>query len=229
MTMTRNQKITIGVALIAAAGVIGAAIIQRGKRGDAATSANNSGQVFQANGNGKNEIGNQTTSGDSLVATGNSGQVFQASGNAKINVGLTKDDYEQILEGLKAVQKKKEEFLNRTFPLGYILFTATSKKQVIPLQIPMNYLKVDWASAGDIEFTGEELILTTPLIIYDYTGRNFKENGTELGPNRIGVEKSVGAASVLFQTSEFRQVLMVMEVNDDGIVLALGFQSLRPK
>lgn len=207
-------------ALVTASGAIYAAYVGLGKNatsGDKFKSTDNSGMTFQAAGNAKNVVANQT-------ATWNSGQIIQASGNSKVNVGLTQEAYDQIVEGLKAVQKNKEAFLDRLFPLGYFLFTATDRKQIIPLNIPMKNIKVDWSPAEIIEVTDSRILLRAPSISFDLYGKYSVLHDAHLGANTVSVPRIAGAFADILTLNDLRQTALVVELNKDSAVMAVGFR-----
>src|SRR6266850_696209 len=90
------------------------------------------------------------------ITSGNNSPAINQSGpnlTLNINNGPT---LELIEQAMRNVQKEKDADLKKEFPLGYILFTATERKQIVPLRSPMDeVIKINWRTGYSVSFTND--------------------------------------------------------------------------
>ena len=113
----------------------------------------------------------------------NSPGAIQAGGNVNINNGLSDEGLKQIREGMLAVQREQEEKLQAKFNLGYILFTATKRNEIVPLQSPFDeIIKIDWKAGYSVTFKTNYVFLhIASLIIRPTTGGVFDHRDCTIG------------------------------------------------
>jgi len=74
------------------------------------------------------------------------------------------DESLEILRRMEATQTEQAGDLEREYPLGYVLFTVTGRKEVVPLDSPMDkVLEFDWKSGNySVRSTLDQILLTLP-------------------------------------------------------------------
>jgi hypothetical protein len=159
--------------------------------------------------NGKNSV---------AIGSANNPTINQVQGNMIVN-GVTHDDIQAIREGLKAIQKQKDAEISSIFDVGYILFTATERNEIVPLDSAFNeILHVDWKSGWNITFSEKAVTLTTPSMFI--TKNNLR---AEFGPNQYTLDRVINPGFIPFVLGQdFTLGLKVVDTNADSITFALG-------
>jgi len=124
---------------------------------------------------------------------------------------------------MAALQKENDPALKAKFNLGYILFTATERKEIIPLNSPMDeILKVDWKSGYDVSFSDDAVTLKLPNIVFQPTNSaTMTINGESVTVRR----RFEPWARPGFVNGNFRLAFKVVSTNSDSITIAMGIQS----
>ncbi|MGA3164270.1 MAG: hypothetical protein ABSD77_08785 [Verrucomicrobiota bacterium] len=187
--------------------------------------------VFSSN-TEKSEDRNQiaTTSGNNSPATiqsatvsGSNNTVVQAAPGATVNASLSDESIKLIQEGMLALQKEKDAELKAKFNLGYILFTATDRNEIIPLGSPMDeILKVDWKSGYNVSFSDSAVTLTLPNMVFQPPN----SGGVDFNSPKIGVRRHFEPfARPGFVVGNYRLAFKVVSTNANSIVVAMGIES----
>jgi hypothetical protein len=130
----------------------------------------------------------------------------------------------QILRRMEAINAENGPELMRKFPLGYVLFTVTGRKEVIPLGSPMDkVIQFDWTK-GDygVEITNNHIQLKLPPSRLMWKDRVL---GLTYG-NVVTFQRKVGLGVITDETPEFRVAVEVVSVAASNTIVALG---LKPK
>jgi hypothetical protein len=108
----------------------------------------------------------------SAIVNGTGNAVIQAASGAKVSVGVSDSTVEAIRQGLLAIQKEKDSQLRRTFTRGYVLFAATERNEIVPLNSPFNeILQIDWKSGYKLDVSETEVTLQLPDMNYYEPGK----------------------------------------------------------
>jgi hypothetical protein len=143
---------------------------------------------------------------------------------AKQEKSLTKQDETlEIVRRMVALQKENDPELKAKFNLGYVLFTATERKQVIPLNSPFDeILIVDWKSGYDVSFLDDSVTLRLPSIVFHPTNSaRLAFNGQSVTVRR----RFEPWARPGIVSGNFRLAFKVVSTNANSIVIAMGIQS----
>ena len=165
--------------------------------------------------------------GAGIVASIFIGWYFFAKGpdQTKQDQGLTNDqvlisgqkNIQRSLDKMRAAQNDNEGKLLKQFPLGYVVFTATVRKEIIPLTKPTtNDFEVDWHSAAVREITSTNVLVAFPDFVYRPI--NWRVNGMTVGLDRKEGSGSQGMVSM----GEFTTAVKVIHDDEDGVIIVLG-------
>jgi hypothetical protein len=170
----------------------------------------------------------QTTSHNkTATATGNNSpatnQSATASGSNTTVNGISDEGLKQIRDGMLAVQKQKDAELRAKFNLGYILFTATERNEIVPLDSPMDdILKVDWKSGYNVSFSDDAVSLRLPHMVFHPPNSSVIDfNGSTITVRR----HFEPFARPGFVIGNYRLTFKVVSTNEDSIIIAMGIQS----
>lgn len=180
-----------------------------------------------------------TTSGDNSSAT-----IFSAntSGtNSPINQSVNITSYPtnevaELLKGQREQANRDEEILSwmkkfqddsklkAKFNLGYILFTATETRRIIPFNSPMDdIIQIDWKSGYEVALTETHVNLRLPtLTIHPPDGPRMILHG---GSYEVLRRIKPWAGPGIYNNGKIRVAIKVVDTNQDNVVVALGIQS----
>jgi len=158
----------------------------------------------------------------SATTLGNNSSVIQAFSGAKVFSGISDEGLNQIRDGMLAIQKQKDIELQAEFNLGYILFTATKRSEIVPLDSPMDdILKVDWKSGYDVSFSGDVIKLRLPKMVFDFPNigtLNFDGCGVKIRPFKSSTLYAIDMGN-------YKIGFKVVSTNEDSVVIAMGIKS----
>jgi hypothetical protein len=134
------------------------------------------------------------------------------------------DETLAIVRRMETFQKENEPELKAKFNLGYILFTATESKIIIPLNSPFDdIIKIDWKSGYSISLTEDTITLRLPnFTIHPSTNFTFRSQGDTLV---MGRRIEPWARPGIFNNGKVRIAFKVVATNEDNVIIALGIQS----
>jgi hypothetical protein len=143
---------------------------------------------------------------------------------AVTNSSAKEDDVLAIVKRMEAVQNENTANLSNDFPLGYILFTATERKQIIPLRSPMDkVIQFDWENSNySVDMNEQGVFLHLPdftLQNPDGTGTAYFKGASEWLPRAVGAKHYgyVLKGNLCF-------VFEVISTNTDSVIMAMGLQ-----
>ncbi len=119
---------------------------------------------------------------------------------------------------VRAVGEEYKTELDKKYPTAHAVFGVYQEGFIVPKgQIPEN-LEIDWKT-GKVQSTSSNMLrVTIPDMVLN--GKSF------VGGNVTQVEKRIGAKSgSIIQLGWFNPILEVIGVDDDLVVIALGFPS----
>jgi hypothetical protein len=173
----------------------------------------------------------QPTTSNSPTSTqsGNNNALIQNSPNATLNYGVSDETYKQMQEGMLAVQKLKDAQLRAEYDIGYIIFTATERNEIVPLKSPMdNIIIVDWKSGYLISSSSDTVKFRFP----DMVVRQESQNGggaVELGFNGCTATMPK-RENITFKAIALNDVgvdFKIVSISKDSIVIAMGVKNLK--
>lgn len=117
---------------------------------------------------------------------------------------------------VRRIAAEHETKLNKQYPTAYTAFGIFQDKDIVPMGLIPENLEVDWKT-GKVQSTSNNiLIVTLPNMILN--GKSF------VGGNVTQVEKRIGAKSgSIIKLGWFNPILEVIGIDDDLVVVALGF------
>lgn len=171
---------------------------------------------------------NSSATNQSATTSGSNNTVIQAAPGATVVNGLSDKGLNQIQEGMLALQKQKDAELRAIFNVGYILFTATERNQIVPLNSTMdNILKVNWESGYNVSFSDNTVTLRLPETVFSPPNTGAIHFG---GSNNITVYRHFEPfARPGFVMGNYRLAFKVVSIDEDSIIIAMGIQSPPPK
>lgn len=138
--------------------------------------------------------------------------------------GISDEGLKQIRDGMLAVQKQQDAELRAKFNLGYILFTATERKEIVPLDSPMNdILKVDWKPGYNVSFSDKTITIRLPDI--RFSPPNSGELNITGGWNLIVRRHSKSSLPSLAVIGNYEVALEIVSIDEDSIIFAIGLRS----
>ena len=137
--------------------------------------------------------------------------------------GISDEGLKQIRDGMLAVQKQKDAELRAKFNVGYILFTATERNEIVPLDSPMDdILTVDWKSGHNVSFSDKTVTLHLPHINFHPPNSGV----VDLNRSTITVRRHFEPfARPGFVQGNYRLAFKVVSTNEDSIIIAMGIES----
>ena len=134
------------------------------------------------------------------------------------------DEMLAILRRMEDTKRDKDAELKAKFQFGYILFSATERKEIIPLKSPMDEIfKVDWNSGYEVSITDSHVNLRLPnMAIHSPDG-----TVAAFTNSSVGVLRSIEpwARPGIFNNGRIRIAPKLVSTNDNVFVIALGIQS----
>jgi hypothetical protein len=172
-----------------------------------------------------------TTSGNNspaAVTTGNNSPVTQTVNNYdypsnEMNTAAEKQD--EMLAILRRMEKFKTEKesdpnFNKIFPSGYILFTATGRKEIISQQpSSMDEIEFSWSEGYSVEMTATNAAIHLPPFVV--------HNGASTAHFNIGsidLPRSVGYATSPMRFGSNVLTFLTVSTNTDETMVAVGLQ-----
>jgi hypothetical protein len=207
---TRNQKIALSAVIVAIVAAVAtwSGIFSKLKGGiTTTTSGNNS---------------------PTAVTTGNNSPVTQTVNNYdypsnEINTAAEKqDEMLAMLRRMETFKKEKESNpdFNKFFPLGYILFTATGRKEIISQQpSPMDEIEFRWSEGYSVEMTTTNATIHLPSFVV--------HNGASTAHfsiGSIGLPRAVGYATSPMRFSSNVLTFLTVSTNTNETMVAVGLQ-----
>ena len=126
------------------------------------------------------------------------------------------DETLAIVKRMERVQSENDEQLLKRFPLGYVLFTATLRKEIIPLDPKTKDFEVDWHSAKVVEITEERVIVQFPDFVY-------RPSNWRVYQNTVGLFRQKGARSGgMVSIGRHSTAVEIIHNDADGVIIALG-------
>jgi hypothetical protein len=169
-------------------------------------------------------VNNSSITNQSATVPGSNNIVIQAAPGANVISGLSDEGLKQIRDGMLAIQKQKDAELRAEFNVGYILFTATERNEIVPLDSPMNdILEVDWKSGYNISFSDNIVKLRLPKIILHppNSGIININSGYTIAFSRDGKNNT----NYFVATGNYGLVFKFVSANDNSIIIAMGIKS----
>jgi hypothetical protein len=117
---------------------------------------------------------------------------------------------------VRRIAAEHEAKLNKQYPTAHTVFGVYQNRDIVPMgQMPEN-LKIDWTT-GKVQSTNNNVLMVTlPDMILN--GKSF------VSGNVTRVEKRIGAKSgSIIKLGWFNPILEVIGIDDDLVVVALGF------
>lgn len=117
---------------------------------------------------------------------------------------------------VRTMAEKDGTRLNKQYPTAYTVFGVYQDRNVIPMGVTPENLEIDWKT-GKVQSTNKNVLMVTlPNMILN--GKAF------IGGNVTAVEKRIGAKSrPIIRLGWFNPILEVIGIDDDLVVVALGF------
>jgi len=100
--------------------------------------------------------------GAAVLGNSNTVNVSISSGDSKRN-----DEILEIVRRMERIEKEKSKDLKQFFPLGYIIFTATKREQIVPLGDSTwdKSLEIDWKSGQhSVQISENKITLHLPTL-----------------------------------------------------------------
>lgn len=202
---TRTIGVPVWIALIGAVGVIAAAIISR----------------------------NSSSLQPSVTNTGSGAAFIGNNNNVKYEIAPDgSSDTQEILNSVRRmelVQKERVAELEKRFPLGYMLFTATDRRQIVPMKTNNvdDMLRFNWKSESHaVRVTSSNIFLHLPVFqmgLNSQSGLSTFPGQDWMLPRTEGVElKNTQMGDILLS-------FYIVSTNDPGAIIALGLKSGVPR
>jgi hypothetical protein len=171
----------------------------------------------------QNATGDDNTQAATVLGSNNT--VIQVAPGSIVVNGTTDEGLKQIRDGMLAVQKQKDAELRATFNLGYILFTATERNEIVPLNSPIDdILKIDWKSGYNVSFSDKTVTLRFPDMTFQPPDGDVHFSGCS-----VTVFKHFEPlARPGFVMGNYRLAFKVASINENSVVIAMGIQSPPP-
>jgi hypothetical protein len=168
----------------------------------------------------QNATGNDNTQAATVLGSNNT--VIQVAPGSIVINGTTDEGLKKILDGLLAAQKQKDAELLAEFNIGYILFTATERNEIIPLNSPMDdILKVDWKSGYNVSFSDKTVTLRFPdIVLLPPNSGSTTFNGCSVTLPKL--ENFTFELPPLFCPSNYKLVFKVISTNENSVIIAMG-------
>jgi len=214
----KKSKASVGIkiawitALLAAAGVVGAAFT--------------TGMFGLLSASKAKEPESEATLRQTATSSGNSSPNTQignvgANSTVTVNNGLSEARITEIQHGMELVQKEQDSKLRKLFPDGYFLFTALDRKQIVPLDRPTFDFKVDWSVPSKVEITPDSIIFDGPKLIFTKTN----VSNWIYGPNTYALpRKSVGTFAGIDRFLGLIAYCGIMKESSDGFIIVFGLR-----
>jgi hypothetical protein len=126
---------------------------------------------------------------------------------------------------MREVQREQDPDLRRKFQLGYILFTATERQEIVPLNSPIDeMLQIDWKSGYSVSFTPDSVTLGLPTMTIRMpdSGGVVHLQGTSVTVRR---RFEPWARPGIYNNGKMRVAFKVVSTNADSIMIAMGIES----
>ena len=172
-----------------------------------------------------------TTSGNNspaAVTTGNNSPVTQTVINNSYSTNEMKADAEKQDEMLAILrrmemfkeEKKNDPDFNDVFPSGYILFTATGRKEIFPFQpSAMDQIEFNWRDGYSVEITPTNAAIHLhPFVVHSGASRAHFNIGS------IALPRTVGWATSPMRFGSNVLTFLVVSTNIDETMVAAGLQ-----
>ena len=158
-----------------------------------------------------------TNSNNITDINGNNNALIQNSPNAILNYGISDEWLKQIREGMLAVQKQKEAELQAEFKMGYVIFTATERNEIVPLNSPMDeIITIDWKADYNVSFNEDSVILHIPNIILN-PGQTKIENNVVMVPRN-------GQTKKLYKFGNYTLCVKALSAKSDSAMIVMGIK-----
>ena len=134
------------------------------------------------------------------------------------------DETLAIIRSMQSFQQENDAALKAKFNLGYILFTATERKELVPLRSPMDeILRIDWATGYSVAFESNTVTLRLPdFTIHPPNAGTFAHHGTSVTLLR---RIEPWARPGIYNDGKIRVAFKVVATNTDALMVAMGIQS----
>jgi hypothetical protein len=174
--------------------------------GQQATSHNKTASTDGNNSPATNQVATQSGTNNTLN---------QVAARGTLTYGISDETYKQMQEDMLALQKQKDAELRAIFKYGYILFTATERNEIVPLNSPIdNILTIDWNAGYNISFSDETIKLRMPTITYEPTKIRLEDC-------TIRMPKDGTLVSGLFLGKHII-AYKVISIKKDSVIIAMG-------
>jgi hypothetical protein len=150
--------------------------------------------------------------------------VIQAAPGSTANNGISDESIKLIREGMLAIQKEKDAELKSKFSLGYILFTATDRNEVVPLNSPMDeVIKIDWKSGYTVTFTDTHIMLSIGHMVIHFPNSITQD----FHDCNFGVLRRIEpwARPGIYNDGVFRVAFKAISTHEDSAIIAMGIES----
>jgi hypothetical protein len=147
---------------------------------------------------------------------GSNSSVIQVN-TMNYSVGAT---IEQIKQAMREVQKEKDPDLRKTFQLGYFLFAATERQEIVPLGSPMDdILQVDWKAGYTVSFSTDTVSLhISRMHIHFPDGPK-----TEMSDLNVTIPRRIEPPRAgIYGTRKFQVACAVVSTSTESVVIAMG-------
>src|SRR5258708_7929507 len=134
------------------------------------------------------------------------------------------DETLAIVRRMESFQQGNDAALKAKFNLGYILFTATERREIVPLRSPMDeILKIDWETGYAVYFESNAVTLRLPNFIIRPPGSAtvVHQGSTVTLPRRIEPWARPG----IYNDGKIRVAFKVVATNAGALMIAMGVQS----
>jgi hypothetical protein len=160
---------------------------------------------------------NNSPSATVVNVPGNKNATYVATGNGKINVGADSNAvYDAAFKGaqdaMKQLNDEKGPEFSKQFPLGYVIFTITQTKEIVPIQFPNKDVTADWEKSY-IEMTQDSIVVHFA---------NVKFQSVTIPNMTVDLPRQEGASFYPYMDGRNFLELTIVKSGDFGEVLVLG-------
>jgi hypothetical protein len=156
---------------------------------------------------------------------GEKSQILQAApgstiNNTTINNGVSDATLEVIRNGMREAQKQEEAKLKESFPDGWIIFTATERREIIPLDSPMEQIvKFHWTNHYSVDLSPTRINLQLP----DFDFLN-PDGSIRLAIQHLKLDcvREAGHSLGMQWNTNYLVMFQILSTGKDGVIIAMG-------
>jgi hypothetical protein len=161
----------------------------------------------------------QTATGNDntqAVTTGDNSPIIggdYVAGNKTVNIVIS----DPALEAkVKQIANEQNEELSKQYPTAHTVFGIYRDRDVVPMGLMPENLEIEW-NTGQVQSIDDNMLMVKlPNMVLN--GKSF------VGGNTTFLEKRIGAKSgSIIQLGWFNPILKVIGIDDELVVVALGF------